>query len=504
MYKYRNFIKKIAIVDFDVHHGNGTEDIIKNLQKNQYNLTHNLSLDSGINVSISQNICKPWLDFNDDENVLFISLHGYDVQHPEMFYPSSGGGETNSLKGQKPYPAGIFNIPIIDQNKYSPEYKKIFLEKVVSRLNRFKPDMIFISAGFDGHELEDMNLNYMKLNENDYRFITEELTNIAYKYCEGRIISVLEGGYNINSGIISSFAQSVMTHAKFLNIGGNKFYYNSQIKENLENPTIRNLNIAKLKAKRKREFFNVQEHYRKIKKIEIYSQENEPQPGYEYIKYNQKTDIAETEYKNESKVFKKDEKNHDNYHHYNVDIKNSQNKKLNINDIPNVPSDFIKKKNSTHNTQLIEHIHQIQDKEIHITADHDILVSDSNNPIIIKNNLNPSTSNQFMMNLNQIDKLANLEGDDDEHLKINNLSMNQDTHSSINIKRINSETIEQFYSLEKKDSLKNDDIRKNKLPDIRESNTNNLKPDIINNMGNNIILNLNEDDENIILEYEEE
>ena len=59
-------------------------------------------------------------------------------------------------------------------------------------------------------------------NEFDYRFITEEISEIANRYCKGRVISVLEGGYNINTGVVSSFAQSVMTHVKFLNIGLNK------------------------------------------------------------------------------------------------------------------------------------------------------------------------------------------------------------------------------------------------------------------------------------------
>ncbi len=165
MSKYRDVIKKIAIVDFDVHHGNGTEDIVKNLQKNIYDLTFgNENLEGGLTLSLKKIICKPWLDFDDSDNVLFVSLHAYDVDNPEYFYPSSGSGQTNTIRGSKPYPAGILNIPILGENKYSPEYKQIFLNRVIPRLHKFKPDLILISAGFDGHELEEMNLNILGKN----------------------------------------------------------------------------------------------------------------------------------------------------------------------------------------------------------------------------------------------------------------------------------------------------------------------------------------------------
>jgi hypothetical protein len=105
----------------------------------------------------------------------------------------------------------------------SYEYKNIIRAKVIPRLYKFKPDIIFLSAGFDGHENEIINQKNMLLNEFDYAFITQQIQFVANKFCKGRVVSVLEGGYNISSGLISSFAQSVFTHARFLNLSLNMF-----------------------------------------------------------------------------------------------------------------------------------------------------------------------------------------------------------------------------------------------------------------------------------------
>ena len=91
-----------------------------------------------------------------------------------------------------------------------------------SRLYKFKPDVIFISAGFDGHENEFINQGYMLLQEYDYGFISQEIQRVANKYSHGRVISVLEGGYNVRTGLASSFVQSAMYHALFLNYELNK------------------------------------------------------------------------------------------------------------------------------------------------------------------------------------------------------------------------------------------------------------------------------------------
>ena len=90
----------------------------------------------------------------------------------------------------------------------------------------FRPDIIFLSAGFDCHENEIINQKLIGLNEFDYAFITQQVQFVANKFCKGRLISVLEGGYNISAIIISSFEQSVFTHARFLNLSLNMFQIN--------------------------------------------------------------------------------------------------------------------------------------------------------------------------------------------------------------------------------------------------------------------------------------
>ena len=105
----------------------------------------------------------------------------------------------------------------------SYEYKNIIRTKVIPRLYKFKPDIIFLSAGFDGHENEIINQHNMHLNEFDYAFITRQIQFVANKFCNGRVVSILEGGYNISAGLVSSFAQSVFTHARFLNLSLNMF-----------------------------------------------------------------------------------------------------------------------------------------------------------------------------------------------------------------------------------------------------------------------------------------
>ena len=105
------------------------------------------------------------------------------------------------------------------------EYRNIFVSKLIPRLNKFKPDLIMISAGFDGHENEYINQGKMKLNEFDFAYITQQIQFVANKYCNGRVVSVLEGGYNVSSGLVSSFAQSAFFHARFLNSSINVFQY---------------------------------------------------------------------------------------------------------------------------------------------------------------------------------------------------------------------------------------------------------------------------------------
>jgi acetoin utilization deacetylase AcuC-like enzyme len=154
----RHGLKRVAIVDFDVHHGNGTEDIL-----------------SG------------------DERVLMVSF----FQHP--FYPFSGfDGHARNM----------VNLPVPAYTK-GMDVRELIEMAWIPRLEEFKPQMIFISAGFDAHREDD--LGQLGLVEQDYAWITQRIKDVAKRYAKGRIVSSLEGGYNL-----SALGRSVEAHIRVL------------------------------------------------------------------------------------------------------------------------------------------------------------------------------------------------------------------------------------------------------------------------------------------------
>ena len=142
-------IKRVAIIDIDVHHGDGTEDIFKN-----------------------------------NPNVMLCST----FQHP--FYPHRGA-DTRSKN--------MINVPLAAKTN-GAAFRKAVETEFLPALQLFKPDMLFISAGFDAH-LEDP-LADLGLIEDDYAWISQYFTDFAAKNCQSRLVSVLEGGYNLH--ILSS------------------------------------------------------------------------------------------------------------------------------------------------------------------------------------------------------------------------------------------------------------------------------------------------------------
>ena len=142
--KYK--LNKIAIIDFDVHHGNGTQDI-----------------------------------FYDNEKVLYISTH----QFP--YYPGSG---TEREKGAY---NNIFNIPL-PAGTNSEEYLNAY-EFVLKKINQFKPQFILLSAGFDAHK--DDPLAQFQLESKDFYEITKRTLELSKLYCNGKVVSILEGGYDL-------------------------------------------------------------------------------------------------------------------------------------------------------------------------------------------------------------------------------------------------------------------------------------------------------------------
>lgn len=143
-------------------------------------------------VKLEYHFYKPWLNEDDSKNVLFISSHGFGHASGKMFYPASG----EEVKEDENLPGGILNIPL-EFGTDSSMFRKVYREKVFPRLVEFSPDFIFISAGFDAHVNDDINNHMTGLDENDYKWVTDELCKIANLTCEGRIVSALEGGYRI-------------------------------------------------------------------------------------------------------------------------------------------------------------------------------------------------------------------------------------------------------------------------------------------------------------------
>ncbi len=155
-YKYN----KVAIVDYDVHHGNGTQEI-----------------------------------FYNNPNVLYISTHQYP------FYPGTG---SSNEKGSSD---NILNIPL-DSGTKSDVYLNSF-EHVLKKLKNFKPEFILLSSGFDAHG--DDPLAQVNLKSKDFYEITKRILNVANDICDGKVVSILEGGYNLNA-----LAESAYEHVRAL------------------------------------------------------------------------------------------------------------------------------------------------------------------------------------------------------------------------------------------------------------------------------------------------
>jgi acetoin utilization deacetylase AcuC-like enzyme len=143
-YKY----KKVAIIDFDVHHGNGTQDI-----------------------------------FYDNEKVLYVSTHQYP------YYPGSGSYKENGKFNN------VLNIPL-EAGTTSEEYLNAY-ENVLKKIKQFQPEFLLFSAGFDAHI--DDPLAQMRLGTEDYYKITKRTLEYSKSFCNGNVVSILEGGYDLKA-----------------------------------------------------------------------------------------------------------------------------------------------------------------------------------------------------------------------------------------------------------------------------------------------------------------
>ena len=151
-------LERVAIIDFDVHHGNGTEDI-----------------------------------FEDDDTVLMAST----FQHP--FYPYSGTESPARNMVNVPLPAGAG----------SKEFREAVREAWIPALDDFSPQLLVFSAGFDAHAEDEMAM--LRFSDADYAWVTEQLKAVADKHCGGRMVSMLEGGY-----ALSALGRSAVQHIKVM------------------------------------------------------------------------------------------------------------------------------------------------------------------------------------------------------------------------------------------------------------------------------------------------
>lgn len=149
-------IKRVAIVDFDVHHGNGTQDV-----------------------------------FDENPAVFYASSH----EMPN--YPGTGHSSETGV-------GNIVNVPL-SSGETGEQFREKYRQHILPALKKFNPDLILLSAGFDAHK--DDPLASIQLDEEDYQWVTQQIVDIAKECCEGKIVSVLEGGYNLYA-----LADSVSAH----------------------------------------------------------------------------------------------------------------------------------------------------------------------------------------------------------------------------------------------------------------------------------------------------
>jgi acetoin utilization deacetylase AcuC-like enzyme/ankyrin repeat protein len=291
---HRHKVRRVAILDFDVHHGNGTEACVVGTAPRAVRVPFSTGLSEGVQV---YHTWKPWRDSDDGDHVLFISVqgvgpkaHGVDA----YVYPGSGathdskkdppptpdeeeeaargksagaadtsvkpeqngggGGQEEPVpmdteeddkkkqqeeaaaaaaaaeedpdgefKGVLPPPADaappdgprVIDVGIPGPGFHPALWRRAWRDKALPSLANFKPDLILVSAGFDAHRKDDINFRYIGATEADYEWLTDQIVQVANGCCEGRVVSVLEGGYNLRGrGACSAFARSVAAHVR--------------------------------------------------------------------------------------------------------------------------------------------------------------------------------------------------------------------------------------------------------------------------------------------------
>ena len=247
---HRHSLRRVAIIDFDVHHGNGTEAVVQNTTPAlpQFAFTNPY-----IEGSITVPTYRPWLDETDHDEVFFAKRARLRSWSRFSFYPGSGPTDDNrnpvgeeillteehaawdeegiiedpmtvaqarqesSATGALPW---VVDVGMEGKGKKSERgaaWRRVWRGKTLPAIAAFKPDLIIISAGFDAHAKDDIQgpVN-LGVKEADYEWLTEELCKIANTHSQGRVISVLEGGYRIQGGVVSAFGRSVAAHLRVM------------------------------------------------------------------------------------------------------------------------------------------------------------------------------------------------------------------------------------------------------------------------------------------------
>jgi len=243
---HRHSLRRVAIIDFDVHHGNGTEAVVQNTTPAAPKFNFSTPYCEG---AITVPTYRPWLDETDHEEVFFASVHGYGRARGFNFYPGSGptddtrhvGDYLTTEEAAQWNEEGVVDDPyhvataksdstaqgptpwVVDvgmegtgkKAERGAAWRRVWRGKTLPAIAAFKPDLVLISAGFDAHAKDDIQgpVN-LGVKEADYEWLTEELCKIANTCCQGRVISVLEGGYRIQGGVVSAFGRSVASHLR--------------------------------------------------------------------------------------------------------------------------------------------------------------------------------------------------------------------------------------------------------------------------------------------------
>ncbi len=154
-------LDRVAVIDFDVHHGNGTQH-----------------------------------SFEEEPDLFYGSSHQWPA------YPGSGSGDETGCANN------VCNVPLTP-GVGSEEFRSAYKDKIIPALREFSPNLIIVSAGFDAHVRDP--LAQLNVETRDYQWVTEQLLNVAAEYCDGRVVSILEGGYDLKA-----LRESVQAHVAAL------------------------------------------------------------------------------------------------------------------------------------------------------------------------------------------------------------------------------------------------------------------------------------------------